>query len=86
MVRGVRLCIPNNPHLRALKYFLALFFLATMAMSPAYAQHAPSSAQIGATQSRSNMPINSPEPLSMIALAGGAAAAAGMAGRRRNKK
>lgn len=32
------------------------------------------------------VPVSSPEPITMIALAGGAAAAGGLAHRRRNKK
>lgn len=39
-----------------------------------------------ATSAGTPVPVSSPEPITMIALAGGAAAAGGLAHRRRNRK
>jgi len=38
------------------------------------------------TSAGTQVPVSSPEPITMIALAGGAAAAGGLAHRRRNRK
>lgn len=67
---------------------LILTALAVLALGPiAVAQQAaahsgPNNAPIQST----SVPVSSPEPITMIALAGGAAAAGGLAHRRRKRK
>ena len=70
-----------------MKIILALTVIAALAVSPLAAQHASTSGS-GQTNARgaNSVPMNSPEPITMIALAGGAAAVGGLAGRRRRKQ
>ena len=70
-----------------MKTILSLTLIAAFAISPLAAQHASSSpGKAGAGRAHNSVPMNSPEPITMIALAGGAAAAGGLAGRRRRKQ
>lgn len=64
--------------------------VAILVLSPmAVAQQADAvrgSSMQNATSAGTQVPVSSPEPITMIALAGGAAAAGGLAHRRRNRK
>ncbi|MHC4380195.1 MAG: PEP-CTERM sorting domain-containing protein [Planctomycetota bacterium] len=70
-----------------LKTIYILSLLAVFAISPLAAQqHSASGAQNTRPHSaKGGVPVSSPEPITMIALAGGAAAAGGLASRRRKK-
>lgn len=69
-----------------MKIIFALTLIAAFAVSPLAAQHSTTSAGQSGARSNNSVPMNSPEPITMIALAGGAAAAGGLAGRRRRKQ
>jgi hypothetical protein len=61
-----------------MKHILTTAFVALVLAIPMVAQGLPSS-------SNKAVPMGSPEPLTMLALAGGAGAALGLSKRRKNK-
>ncbi|MFK5956131.1 MAG: PEP-CTERM sorting domain-containing protein [Planctomycetota bacterium] len=69
-----------------MKNIIALVLLAAFAVSPLAAQHATAGAGKAGARQNNSVPMSSPEPITMIALAGGAAAAGAFAGRRRKKQ
>lgn len=71
---------------KSVKIIFALTLIAAFAVSPLAAQHASASSGQAGARGNNSVPMNSPEPITMIALAGGAAAAGGLAGRRRRKQ
>jgi len=64
----------NNP-------FVSVILCVVLTSLPLLAQQAP-----GKANASRPAPVNSPEPMTMLALAGGAAAAGGVLARRRNKE
>ncbi|MGB0952237.1 MAG: PEP-CTERM sorting domain-containing protein [Planctomycetota bacterium] len=72
-----------------MKNLIAIASIALIAIAPLAAQHATASSshnKAGSPSGAAQVPISSPEPITMIALAGGAAAAGGLASRRRKNK
>jgi hypothetical protein len=70
-----------------LKYILTLSTVILLAAGPLVAQQAQSTnGGAGAQSHGAATLVSSPEPITMLALAGGAGAALGMAKRRRNRK
>ena len=74
--------VPSIPFFpgRDVKTLMTVVFGLVLTSAPLLAQQAPGKASVSRPA-----PVNSPEPMTMLALAGGAAAAGGVLARRRPK-